>query len=225
MKDKAAINRSDRFINIEASAFKRVGVILRLASIGVALLAIILAIALPTVIVEYATYSNGTVFSPARSDAFPTQYISGVNAFFGGGYFAYYLKAYKTRPELLIGRQCQFNYIMLLIFILALAACVLAFLVTFSKKMEKVSKLVTVIFVIAGILVICSPLWFMMVYGFGNEGQYSSSDYTHYFTYDSLYTHCAYGSIVSGLVFVVAAALFGVGTNREMAGGERGSKE
>jgi hypothetical protein len=96
----------------------------------------------------------------------------------------------------------------------------LAFLVTFSKKMEKYSKVVTLGYVIGGLGMLCSPIWFMVVNHFGNTSAIATTDLTHYFLYDSLYVHCAYGAIVSCLVFTVAAILFAVGTSREMAGGD-----
>jgi uncharacterized membrane protein YedE/YeeE len=91
--------------------------------------------------------------------------------------------------------------------------------------MEKLSKLVILGYIICGLGCLCSPIWFMAINNFGNTQGVSTADLTHYVMYDSLYVHAAYGAIVSCLVFVLAGVLFGIGTGREMAGGDDRNNE
>ena len=60
---------------------------------------------------------------------------------------------------------------------------------------------------------------------FGNTSAVKTGDLGHYVVYDSLYCHDAYGAIVSFTILTVAAILFAVGTNREMAGGDNRSAQ
>jgi hypothetical protein len=219
VNDAVVGEEKERFLVINGAALKRSGVILRLLSILVCFVAIILSAALPMVTIQYATYSSSTTFSSERAARFPQELISGWNTLFGGDYFSYYLKS-KYGPELLYTTKANFNGISFGILLFAIVIAVLAFFVTFSKKMEKYSKIVTLGYFIGGLGMLCSPIWFMVVNSFGNTMATATTDLTHYFVYDSLYVHCAYGAIVSCLVFVLAAVLFGVGTSREMAGGD-----
>lgn len=219
VNDAIAGEEKERFLVINGSTLKRSGVILRLLSMVVCFVAVVLSAILPMVSIEYASYSSSTTFSGERAARFPQELIGGWNALFGGDYFSYYLKS-KYGPELLYTTKANFNGISFGILVFALVIAALAFLVTFSKKMEKYSKVVTLGYVIGGLGMLCSPIWFMVVNHFGNTSAIATTDLTHYFLYDSLYVHCAYGAIVSCLVFTVAAILFAVGTSREMAGGD-----
>lgn len=219
VNDAVAGEEKEKFLVFSKETLKRPGVILRLSSILVCLLAIILSAALPMVAIEYASYSSSTTFSADRAARFPQELISGWNALFGGDYFSYYLKS-KYGPELLYTTKAQFNGISLGILVFAFVMAIFAFFVTFSKRLEKYSKVVTLGYFIGGLGMLCSPIWFMVSNSFGNSSAVSTADLTHYFLYDSLYVHDAYGAIVSCLVFVLAAILFAVGTSREMAGGD-----
>lgn len=212
------------FFRFDKEALKRIGVILRLASIPVALIAMILAIALPTIIIDYANYSQSSNFSPVRANAFTPEYISGFQAMFGGGYFYYYLKSAEG-PTVLYTSNMLTNWPLIVAMLVGFVTMGLCVLITFSKKLEKLSKLVTLLYFVVGLFVLASPIFFMSVNGFGNTSAVAQNDSAHYWLYDSLYVHCAYGSIVSFIVFALSAVLFGIGTNREMAGGDNRNSE
>jgi hypothetical protein len=219
VNDAPESETKEHFFAFNLATLKRPGVILRLLSIVTCYLGILFAIVLPTVTINYATYSSSTTFDPLRASKFPSELIPGQSALFGGGYFGYYLKS-KYGVEILYTAESKFNWVVFFVLIFATLITILAFLLTFSKKLEKLSKVVTLGYVLAGLGVLCSPIWFMAINGFGNTYATSTADLTHYFVYDSLYVHTAYGAIVSCLTFVAAAILFGIGTNREMAGGD-----
>lgn len=214
-----ANSEKEPFFKFDKASFKRIGVILRLVAIPVALIAMILAVALPTVIIDYANYSQSSDFSPARANAFTPEYIPGWEAMFGGGYFYYYLKA-KDGPTVLFTAVTQTSWILIVCMLIGFVTMALTVMVTFSKRMEKWSKLVTLLYFVVGLAVLASPIFFMTANGFGNTAAVKPSDAAHYWLYDSLYVHCAYGSIVSFAVFTLSAVLFALGTNREMAGGD-----
>ena len=225
MRQKAAAkpvyapSDKESFFRFDKEALKRVGVILRLLSIPVAIIAMVLAIALPTVTIDYANYSQSSDFNPARAEAFTPELISGWDSMFGGGYFYYYLKSTEG-PTVLFTSIMKTDWILIVAMIVGFITMGLCVMVTFSKKMEKLSKLVTLLYFVVGLFVLASPIFFMTTNGFGNTSAVSSTDVANYWLYDSLYVHCAYGAIVSFAVFVVSAVLFTVGTNREMAGGD-----
>lgn len=218
-KKALAPKEKEPFFRFEKAAFRRVGVILRLIAIPVAIIGIILAIVLPTVAIEYANYSGSTTFPGDRANAFAPELIPGYLALFGGDYFYYYLK-FKDGPVVLHTALAEADWILLLVFLITVLAMVLTVMVTFSKKMEKWSKVVTLLYFLTGVAVLASPVFFMVTNAFGNTGAVSTSDYAHYIVYDSLYVHSAYGAVVSFSVFVVSAVLFSVGTNFEMGGGD-----
>ncbi|MCR5490732.1 MAG: hypothetical protein K6F32_01210 [Bacilli bacterium] len=207
------------FFNFDKASFKRIGVILRLIAIPVAIIAMILAVALPTVTIDYANYSQSSDFSPARANAFTPELISGWSAIIGGEYFYYYLKSTEG-PTVLFTALMKTDWALIIVMIVALITMALTVMITFSKKMEKWSKLVTLLYFVVGLAVLASPVFFMTTNSFGNTAAIASTDAAHYWLYDSLYVHCAYGAIVSFLVFTLSAVLFAVGTNREMAGGD-----
>ena len=218
------IEKKEPFFRFDRESLRRIGVILRLISIPVAIIAMILAIALPTVVIDYANYSQSSNFNPARANAFTPEYISGFNAMFGGGYFYYYLKAAEG-PTVLYTSAMMTNWPLIIAMLVAIVNMVLCVMVTFSKKLEKLSKLITLLYFVVGLFVLASPISFMAINGFGNTAAVAQNDSAHYWLYDSLYVHCAYGSIVSFAFFAVSAILFGVGTGREMAGGDNRNAE
>lgn len=221
----AAKEEKESFFRFDRSSLKRVGVILRLASIPVAIIGMILALVLPTVTIEYATYSSSTTFDASRASSFVPEHILGAQALFGGGCFYYYAKM-DGGPALLYTSEANANWILISIFLVGLLTMVLAFLITFSKKMEKWSKLTTLLYFVVGLAILASPIFFMVANHFGNTYGQNKNDIVHYFVYDSLYVHDAYGSLVSFLFLALSAVLFAVGTNREMAGGDnRNSQE
>lgn len=219
--EEVVVEEKEPFLVINKETLKRPGVILRLAGIALCTLGVILTIVLPTVVMEYRGYSSASTFDPIRAAAFPQQIISGPNALFGGGYFALYLKSADT-PHLLATVKASFNPILFVLLVCMIAFAVLAFFVTFSKKMEKLSKLATLGIAIGGFAAIASPIWFMVANSFGNNYLVPTSNISEYFMYDSLYCHSAWGAIVAAIVFVVAASCFGIGANLENKGGERG---
>lgn len=219
VNDAPEKDEKEHFFVFSKDSFKRIGVILRLASIPMCFLAMILSICLPLVSIQYANYSDSTTFSAARANSFPLELISGWNVTFGGGEFSYYLKS-KYGAEILTTETASFNWVSFLILMFALLVCAIGFAVTFSKKMEKYSKVVILGYVLAGIGVLCSPIWFMAMNHFGNTQAVATTDLTNYFLYDSLYVHCAFGSIVCCLIYVLSAVLYGIGTNRENVGGD-----
>lgn len=219
VNDASATEEKEKFFIFSKAAFKRVGVLLRLLSIPLCFLGIILSLALPTVAINYANYSSSTTFSAERAARFPTELISGWNATFGQSYFSYYLKS-RYGVELLYTAETSFNAIMFWLLFGAFLVSAFAFAVTFSKKLEKYSKVVLLGYILAGIGVLCSPVWFMFANSFANNNAVLKTDLTHYFVYDSLYVHDGYGSIVACFVFVLAAVLFAIGTSRENAGGD-----
>ena len=218
-KKALAPKEKEPFFRFEKAAFRRIGVILRLIAIPVAIVGIILAIVLPTVSIEYANYSGSTTFPGDRADAFVPELIPGYLALFGGDYFYYYLK-FKDGPVVLHTALAQTDWVLILVFIVTILTMALTVMVTFSKKMEKWSKVVTLFYFLSGVAVLASPVFFMIANSFGNTGAVATSDYAHYIIYDSLYVHSAYGAVVSFFVFVVSAVLFSVGTNFEMGGGD-----
>ena len=219
--EEVVIEEKEPFLVINKETVKRPGVILRLLGILSCLVGIILTVILPTVTMEYRTYSSGSTFDPIRAEAFPAQTIHGPNALFGGGYFALYLKSADT-PHLLATVKASFNPILFCILVAMVLFAALAFFVTFSKKMEKLSKLATLGIAVGGFGAIASPVWFMVANHFGNNYLVPTSNLSGYFMYDSLYCHCAWGAVVAALVFVLGASLFGIGANLENKGGERG---
>jgi len=214
----------DRFLIINKAALKRPGVILRLLSIVVCFVGSILAVFLPMVTIEYASYSSSTTFTDARAVRFPAELISGWNNLFGGDYFGYYLKS-KYGAEVLCTVKANFNWVLFLFLIIAILFAVLAFLVTFSKRMEKLSKLVILGYILCGIACVCSPIWFMAVNNFGNTQAIATTDLGHYYLFDSLYVHDAFGAVVSCLVLIGAGIVFAVGTAKENAGGDNRNAE
>lgn len=219
--EEVVVEEKEPFLVINKETIKRPGVILRLLGIVSCLVGIVLTVILPTVTIEYRTYSSASTFDSIRANAFPAQTIYGPNALFGGGYFALYLKSEDT-PHLLSTLKASFNGILFAILVAMVIFAALAFLVTFSKKMEKFSKLAVLGIALGGFGAIASPVWFMVANNFGNTSATAKSDLADYFMYDSLYCHCAWGAIVAALVFVLGAALFGIGANLENKGGERG---
>ncbi len=214
----------ETFFRFEKDALRRVGVILRLVSIPVALIGILLAIILPTVTIEYANYSQSTTFPVGRADSFVPELIPGYQALFGNGCFYYYAKM-NGGPTLLYTAEASPNWILITVFAICLLCCGLVFCITFSKKMEKWSKLATLLYFVTGLAVLASPVFFMVTNNFGNTSAVKTGDLGHYVVYDSLYCHDAYGAIVSFTILTVAAILFAVGTNREMAGGDNRSAQ
>jgi len=222
--DAPETESKEQFLIINKAALKRPGVILRLFSIVVCFLGSVLAAVLPMVTIEYASYSSSTTFTDARAVRFPAEMISGWNNLFGGDYFGYYLKS-KYGAEVLCTVKANFNWVLFLFLILALVFAVLAFFVTFSKKMEKLSKLVILGYIVCGIACVCSPIWFMAVNNFGNTQAIATTDLGHYYLFDSLYVHDAFGAIVSCLVLVGAGVIFAVGTAKENFGGDNRNAE
>lgn len=219
VNDAVAGEEKEKFLVFNGETLKRPGVILRLISIVVCFVALFLSASLPMVAIDYASYSSSTTFSPERAARFPEELIGGWNALFGGDYFSYYLKS-KYGPELLYTTKASFNGIAFGILVFTIFIAILAFFVTFSKRMEKYSKIVTLGYFVGGLGMLCSPIWFMVANSFGNTSAVATTDLTHYFLYDSLYVHCGYGAVVACFVYILAAILFGVGTSREMAGGD-----
>ena len=199
-KKALAPKEKEPFFRFEKAAFRRIGVILRLIAIPVAILGIILAIVLPTVSIEYANYSGSTTFPADRADAFAPELIPGYLALFGGDYFYYYLK-FKDGPVVLHTALAQTDWVLILVFLVTILTMAL-------------------LYFLSGVAVLASPVFFMVANSFGNTGAVATSDYAHYIIYDSLYVHSAYGAVVSFFVFVVSAVLFSVGTNFEMGGGD-----
>lgn len=223
-KKRTGTKEKEPFFKFEASALKRVGVILRLIAIPVAIIALILAIVLPTVVIDYADYSGSTAFPSDRTDAFVPELIPGYLALFGGDYFYYYLQ-FKDGPVVLMTALAKLNGIILGSVIVLFLNMIFSVLVTFSKKMEKYSKVVPLLYFLVGVAVLASPVCFMVTNSFGNTGAVPPGDAAHYVLYDSLYVHSAYGAIIAFAIFCVSAILWSVGTNFEMAGGDNRNAE
>ena len=137
-KPMHAPSEREPLFRFDKESLKRVGVILRLVAIPVAIIAMILAIALPTVTIDYANYSQSSDFSPARANAFTPELISGFDAMFGGGYFYYYLKSTEG-PYALFTSVMKTNWPLIIAMIVGFITMALTVMVTFSKKMEKLS--------------------------------------------------------------------------------------
>ncbi len=118
--------------------------------------------------------------------------------------------------------QANFNWILFALLLCMFVFMILGFFVTFTKKMEKLSKLTTLGFAIGAFAAIGSPIWFMVANGIGNQYAVATTTLTRYWTYDSFYCHCSWGAVVAAIVFVIAAILFGIGSGLENKGGERG---
>ncbi len=212
-----------RFFTIDKETLKRPGVILRLIAIGVCLIAIILTVVLPTVTIQYKYYSSSSEFDNTRALLFPTETIYGPNALFGGGYFAMYFKSNTLKGvHVLSSVQAQFNWILFALLLCMFAFMILAVFVTFTRKLEKFSKLTVLGFAIGGFAAIASPVWFMVTNNVGNTYAVATTSLTKYWVYDSFYCHCAWGAIVAACTFILAAILFAIGSGLENKGGERG---
>lgn len=222
LEEDALLEEKEPFLVISKDAVKRPGVILRLAAMVTCLVAIFLTVILPTVTIDYKNYSNSTTFDKIRALAFPSEIITGPNAAFGGGYYAMYLRSKETPAHILVTHQAHFNWILVILLVVLLAFIGLAFLVTFSKKAEKLSKLVVLGFSVGGFVAIASPVWFMVTNNIGNNYAVQSTELANYWLYDSFYCHCAWGAIVAAIVFLAAGILFGIGAGLENKGGERG---
>ena len=118
-KKALAPKEKEPFFRFEKAAFRRIGVILRLIAIPVAILGIILAIVLPTVSIEYANYSGSTTFPGDRAYAFVPELIPGYLALFGGDYFYYYLK-FKDGPVVLHTALAQTDWVLILVFLVTI---------------------------------------------------------------------------------------------------------
>jgi|LAHS01.1.fsa_nt_gb hypothetical protein len=191
----------------------RPGQWIRLAAIAVTFVAIILYLCLPQILIAYQKYSN-TSTAGVRDYDFPLEYISGTLNFFGNGYFSYYTKS-NLGPEVLVSQQASFNGFALANLLIALAACGLDLWLTFTKKNEKWAKLTGLLFVICGLACFMGPIFFLAANHFGAADWTASSNLQDYWLYDSLYVHDAYGAIITGIVFILAAICFGVGTGLE----------
>ena len=66
---------------------------------------------------------------------------------------------------------------------------------------------------------VMGPIWFLAVNKFGGADWTKATDLMNYWKYDSLYVHDAYGALVSGGVFILAAISFAIGTGLE--GGDK----
>lgn len=223
-KENKIAEKKEPFFKFEASALKRVGVILRLVAIPVAIIALIVALILPTVAIDYASYSGSTTFPADRAEAFIPELIPGYLCLFGGDYFYYYLE-FKDGPIVLNTALAQLNVILLVSIVILFLNMAFSVLITFSKKLDKYSKVIPLLYFIVGLVVLASPVTFMVTNSFGNTGAVGAGDAAHYIIYDSLYVHSAYGAIISFAIFCVSAVLWSVGTNFEMAGGDNRSGE
>jgi hypothetical protein len=191
----------------------RPGQWIRLAAIAVTFVAIILYFSLPQIVIAYQKYSN-TSTAGVRDYSFPIEYISGTLNFFGNGYFSYYTKS-NLGPEVLVSQHANFNGFALANVLIALVACGFDIWLTFTKKNEKWAKLTSLLFVISGLACFMGPIFFLASNQFGAADWTASSDLLNYWLYDSIYVHDAYGAIVTGIVFIIAAICFGVGTGLE----------
>ncbi len=223
LDDALPLEEKESFFSFNKATLKRAGVILRLLGLFFCLLAIILTAILPTVTIEYKFYSSSSEFDNARAQLFPAETIYGPNALFGGGYFAMYFKSNVIKNvHILSSVQAQFNWILFLLLVCMVLFIALGFFVTFTKKMEKFSKLTTLGFAVGGFVAIASPIWFMVSNNIGNQYAVATTVLSRYWTYDSFYCHCAWGAIVAACVFLLSAVLFGIGSGLENKGGERG---
>lgn len=222
LEEDALLEEKEPFLVINKDTVKRPGVILRLAAMVTCFVAIILTVVLPTVTIDYKNYSNSTTFDKLRAAAFPSEIISGPNALFGGGYYGMYLRSKDTAAHILVTNQAHFNWVLTILLVVLLASIVLAFFVTFSKKAEKLSKLVVLVFCVGGFVSIASPIWFMVTNNIGNNYAVQATELANYWLYDSFYCHCAWGAIAAAVVFLIAGVLFGLGATLENKGGERG---
>ncbi len=223
LDEEVVTEEKHRFFTFDKETLKRPGVILRLAGIAVCLVAVFLTVLLPTVTLQYKFYSSSSEFDNARALLFPPETIYGPNALFGGGYFAMYFKSNTLKGvHLLSSVKAQFNWILFVLLLCMFAFMVLGVFVTFTKKMEKFSKLTVLGFAIGAFAAIGSPIWFMVANNIGNEYAVATTTLTRYWLYDSFYCHCAWGAVVAALTFVVAAVLFAIGSGIENKGGERG---
>ena len=223
LEEDSLIEEKEKFFNFDRDTIKRPGVICRIVGIFVCLLAIVFTVVLPTITIEYKSYSNSTQFDKARALAFPAETIYGPNALFGGGYYGMYVRSNTAKTaHILVTKQAFFNWILFVLLLCLLAFAVLAFFTTFTKKFEKMSKLVILGFSIGAFAAVASPVWFMVTNSIGNQYAVATTNLSNYWFYDSFYCHCAWGAIVAAITFVVAAVLFGVGTALENKGGERG---
>ena len=111
--------------------------------------------------------------------------------------------------------MARFNFFALGLFLLVLVACGLTLWLNFTKKHEKWSKLITLFYVVGGLMIIMGPIWFLATNGFGGADYTDGLDVSRYWNYNELYVHDAYGALVAGLVVIAAAVLFGIGTSLE----------
>lgn len=215
--------KTSRFFTFNKETLKRPGVILRLIAIVVCLLGVILTVVLPTVTIQYKYYSSSSEFDNARALLFPAETIYGPNALFGGGYFAMYFKSNILKGvHVLSSVEAQFNWILFVLLLCMFGFMILAVFVTFTRKLEKFSKLTVLGFAIGAFAAIGSPIWFMVANNIGNNYAVATTALSKYWVYDSLYCHCAWGAIVAASVFIIAAILFAIGSGLENKGGERG---
>jgi hypothetical protein len=213
METKSAAAKKPLF----PALYLRKGQWFRLAAIALTVLALVFYLFLPQVLIAYQLYLN-TSTAGARDYLFPVEYVSGTTNFFGVGYFTFYLKS-SLGPEVLTARQAAFNWFGLGLVITAFFAAGLAGWLNFTNTHEKYSKLVTLLFVIPGLMCFMSPIFFLTINQFGAADWTASSNLLSYWIYDSLYVHDAYGAVIAGLAFLGAAVFFGLGTNAE--GGDK----
>jgi len=202
---------------IKSKLSLRTGQWFRLSAVVLVFIAVILYLALPQITIAYQKYSN-TSTAGVRDYSFPQELVYGISNFFGGGYFSYYVKS-DLGAEVLVSQQTNFNGFALACVLIAFAACGLDIWLNFTKKNEKWSKLTTLLFVVSGLMAIMGPIWFLAVNKFGGADWTKATDLMNYWKYDSLYVHDAYGALVSGGVFILAAISFAIGTGLE--GGDK----
>lgn len=192
----------------------RPGQWLRIVAVAVAIVGLALYLILPQVIIAYQRYDNLTVGDRVLEEM-PLQFISGINNFFGGTSFAFYKNSEYQSVEILTSQVARFNFFALGLFLLVLVACGLTLWLNFTKKHEKWSKLITLFYVVGGLMIIMGPIWFLATNGFGGADYTDGLDVSRYWNYNELYVHDAYGALVAGLVVIAAAVLFGIGTSLE----------
>jgi hypothetical protein len=195
----------------------RAGQWIRFAAVAICLIALICYFVLPQIQIDYQRYDNNSVSDKVL--AFPSEVLSAATSFFGAGYFSYYKSSDLSDIDVLVSQKANFNFFCLACVLIALIACAMDVWLNLTKKNEKWSKLVTLLFVICGLMAFMGPIFFLASNGFGAGDFTKTGDYGHYWNYFELYVHDAPGAIVTGILFFVSGITFSVGTGLE--GGDK----
>lgn len=189
--------------------------IFSLVAIGLAILAAILFIVLPAIKID-ASYAYGEIDTTKGNMSIMDGWsytVAGFAAIFGIGTYDVYKCDFKTDAYTisLYQEKLAFNYIMLIAIIVALIGAVL-YGVMYIKKIKNniLNKVVIVIFILAGLLILLSAVWFYALNPIEESNYYSSvtkldTDYKY------VNAHLSAGPIIASIMLLGSGIFTAIG--------------